>query len=44
MYNIVKSVFLKKKKLSQATVKESTVFSLNDSFFGKLGNSDGFGK
>ena len=32
MYNIMKSVFLKKKNLPQVTVKQSTVFSMNDCF------------
>ena len=32
MCNVIKSIFLKKKKLPQVTVKQSTVFSLNDSF------------
>ena len=26
MYNIIKSIFLKKKKINQLTVKQSTVF------------------
>ena len=32
MYNIIKSLFLRKKKLSQVTVKQPTVFSMNDTF------------
>ena len=32
MYNIIKSVFSKKKKHSLVNVKQSTVFSLNGSF------------
>ena len=32
MCNIMKSIFLKMKKLCQINVKQSTVFSLNDSF------------
>ena len=30
MYNIINSVFLKKKKFTQVNVKQSTVFSMND--------------
>ena len=30
MYDIIKSVFLKKKTFTQVTVKQSTVFSMND--------------
>ena len=32
MYDIIKSILLKKEKLYQVTVKQFTVFSMNDSF------------
>ena len=32
MYNIIKSIFLKKKNLSEVTIKQSTVFFMSDSF------------